>query len=264
MPIKTWAHSGGDFQTRNVNVYSSGSSNGGASPAWDAACAAWVATNNENGDTGTVNMAGDGGAGAGVAFANMTVSMQFENDGSISSAETVNTVRLVFDWAITNGPMGTATAQSELTSFDPAPDSQGSGASTGTYDHSMDGVTFGTPTMGDFFAAVGDPGGAIGVGLVYAASYTAGVFSAHNRRLAVSNLVWHIDYGASAPVVTDVSPSHGDLAGGTVVTLTGTGFTGTTTATFNGSTTTFTPSSDVSGTCVTPAHAVGDVTVSVS
>lgn len=71
-------------------------------------------------------------------------------------------------------------------------------------------------------------------------------------------------YAASAPVVTDVSPSHGDAAGGTVVTLTGTGFTGMTTASFGATTTAFTPASDVSGTCVSPAHATGEVTVTVS
>lgn len=71
-------------------------------------------------------------------------------------------------------------------------------------------------------------------------------------------------YGSAAPVVTDVAPTHGDASGGTVVTLTGTGFTGTTTASFNGSDTLFSPSSDTSGTCVTPAHAVGVVTVTVS
>jgi hypothetical protein len=70
-------------------------------------------------------------------------------------------------------------------------------------------------------------------------------------------------YTIGGAVVTDVSPTHGDKAGGTVVTLTGTGFTGATVATFNGSSTALTVSSDTSATCVAPAHAVGEVTVSV-
>lgn len=265
MPTKTWAASGGDFLTTNVNTYSSGSSTASASPAWDAACAAWVLTNLENGDTGTVNMAGDGGAGPGVSFANMSVLMQLENDGSISGAETCNTVRLVFDWNITNGPMGTATAESAFNStVDGTDDPHGSGASSGTYDKTIDGATLGTPTMGDLFAAAGDPGGVVGIGLIHNCLYTAGVFSAHNRRLAVSNLVWHIDYG-SAPVVTDVSPSHGDAAGGTVVTLTGTGLDTGTNAFFNGTAATdYQASSSTSATCISPAHAVGTVTVTVA
>lgn len=81
----------------------------------------------------------------------------------------------------------------------------------------------------------------------------------------LSALTIDFDYTPSGgAVVTDVSPTHGDVAGNTVVTLTGTGFTGKTVASFGSTTTAFTPASDVSGTCVTPAHAFGQVTVTVS
>lgn len=71
-------------------------------------------------------------------------------------------------------------------------------------------------------------------------------------------------YSASAPVVTDVSPTHGDAAGGTVVTLTGTDLDLGTNAFFNGTAASgYSASSSTSATCVTPEHAVGPVTVTV-
>lgn len=81
----------------------------------------------------------------------------------------------------------------------------------------------------------------------------------------ISVLSIEFTYTPAGAVVTDVSPTHGDLAGGTVVTLTGTGFTGATSVLF-GSTeaTDIVVASDTSLTCIAPAHAVGDVAVSVS
>jgi len=72
-------------------------------------------------------------------------------------------------------------------------------------------------------------------------------------------------YTPSGAVVTDVTPTHGDKAGGTVVTLTGTGFTGKTAALFGDTAGTgLVVASDTSATVVTPAHAVGQVTVTVT
>ena len=90
---------------------------------------------------------------------------------------------------------------------------------------------------------------------------TNGIFAVYDPVTTVDVLVGTFSVAA---IVTSVDPTHGDKAGGTVVTLGGTGFTGKTIATFNGSTTLFTPSSDTAGTCITPAHAVGQVTVTVS
>lgn len=91
-----------------------------------------------------------------------------------------------------------------------------------------------------------------------------GTFIAWDKGPTDQLLVGAFDVAPPTPIVTDVTPTHGDVEGGTVVTLTGTGFTGTTTATFGNTTTVFTPSSDTSGTCVSPAHATGTVTVTVS
>lgn len=68
----------------------------------------------------------------------------------------------------------------------------------------------------------------------------------------------------AAPVIQSVSPDHGSTAGGTSVTITGSGFTGATDVTFGGTpATSFTVDSGTQITAVTPAHAAGlaDVTV---
>lgn len=68
-----------------------------------------------------------------------------------------------------------------------------------------------------------------------------------------------------SPVVTNVDPTHGDAAGGTVVTLTGTGFTGATSVLFGGTVApSFTVNSDTSIVCVSPPHAYGETTVTVT
>jgi sugar lactone lactonase YvrE len=69
----------------------------------------------------------------------------------------------------------------------------------------------------------------------------------------------------TAPVVTWVSPSLGDVAGGTTVTVTGGGFTGATAVSFGGSAgTDLHVVSDTSLTVVTPAHASATVDVTLT
>lgn len=69
---------------------------------------------------------------------------------------------------------------------------------------------------------------------------------------------------AIVPTIASVSPNYGSKSGGTVVTITGTGFTGVTSVTFGG-----TAGSDLSVvsdtvlTVVTPPHAIGVVSVTV-
>lgn len=71
--------------------------------------------------------------------------------------------------------------------------------------------------------------------------------------------------GAPAPsTVTSVAPSSGTTAGGLAVTITGTNFSGTPVVTFGGSAaTSIVVVNSATITCVTPAHAVGAVTVAV-
>jgi len=69
----------------------------------------------------------------------------------------------------------------------------------------------------------------------------------------------------AAPTVTGVTPATGSEAGGTPVTIAGTGLTGATAVTFGGvPATSVTPVSDTSVTAVTPAHAPGPVDVVVT
>ena len=71
--------------------------------------------------------------------------------------------------------------------------------------------------------------------------------------------------GAAAPTVSSVSANSGPAAGGTNVTITGTGFVATPTVTFGGTSATnvaFVNSTTI--TCTTPAHAAGAVDVVVT
>jgi hypothetical protein len=74
-------------------------------------------------------------------------------------------------------------------------------------------------------------------------------------------------YDAAAPgtpTVTALDPGHGPAAGGTTVTVTGTGFTNASTVTIGGKTVTPTVVSGTSLTFTTPEHAAGAVTVMVT
>lgn len=67
------------------------------------------------------------------------------------------------------------------------------------------------------------------------------------------------------PTITTVAPTTGAAAGGTAVTITGTGFTGATGVTFGGTAgTNFVVVSATSITCMSPAHAAGAVDVVVA
>ncbi|MCE0539506.1 IPT/TIG domain-containing protein [Kineosporia rhizophila] len=68
----------------------------------------------------------------------------------------------------------------------------------------------------------------------------------------------------AAPNVTGLDPSVGPIAGGTRVTITGTGFTGATAVSFGGTSVTPTVSSNTSLTVTTPAHAAGTVDITVT
>jgi hypothetical protein len=70
-------------------------------------------------------------------------------------------------------------------------------------------------------------------------------------------------YG-SVPVVTSLTPSSGNIAGGTVVTIAGAGFTGATAVSFGGTAGTITNTTDTSLTVTAPAHAAGTVDVLVT
>ncbi|WP_022899088.1 IPT/TIG domain-containing protein [Humibacter albus] len=68
----------------------------------------------------------------------------------------------------------------------------------------------------------------------------------------------------AAPTIQSLTPSEGPVAGGTTVTITGTGFTGATAVTFGGETATgFSVDSPTQITVVTPAHDAGTVDVIV-
>jgi hypothetical protein len=260
----TWTHGGSPLFTDITNppagVAASGS--GSSTPDLATACATWNATADENGDTGTVSVTADGGN---PFFYNISIIMQLFDDGSFTPADVLNTLRIAFDYDITNGPMGTATALADLSvSGQLTPDTIGAGVQSGTFDETVLAADLGFATIGDLLTAYAI-GGGDGASVLCSFYYTAGTFSAHDRRLAISNLELTADYGVAGAVVTDVTPVHGDKAGGDVVTLTGTGFTGATSALFGATAGSgLVVASDTSATVVSPAHAVGQVTVTVT
>lgn len=67
-----------------------------------------------------------------------------------------------------------------------------------------------------------------------------------------------------APVVTSISPASGTTAGGTMVTITGTGFTGATAVTFGTAASVYTIVSDTKITATTPAGSAGATSVAVT
>lgn len=72
-------------------------------------------------------------------------------------------------------------------------------------------------------------------------------------------------YAAPTPTIGSISPVSGPITGGTLVTLTGAGFTGATAVSFGGSAgTAITVTSPTSLTVTTPAHALGLVDVTVT
>jgi hypothetical protein len=69
----------------------------------------------------------------------------------------------------------------------------------------------------------------------------------------------------AAPVVTSVTPNHGQQAGGQVVTITGTGFTGATSVRIGGqAATAVTVVNDTTITATSPAHAEGPASIAVT
>ena len=69
---------------------------------------------------------------------------------------------------------------------------------------------------------------------------------------------------STAPTVTGITPASGPAAGGTTVTITGTGFTKTTAVSFETTAASVTFTSSTTLSVVTPAHASGTVTVTVT
>jgi hypothetical protein len=258
MATYQWYHGGANDTEINVGLSGAGGA-GSSTPDFVTAFATWIATGDENGTTGTLNFTADGGA---AFFATFSLFLNIENNG-VDPATEIATVAMDFDYIVVNGPMGGGDAQSAFVTFvDPSDDIQPEGTTTASYSHSDTGANLGVPTFQDFYDQFDISGGSSAMELSWTCFTDSGVFSAHDRSLTISNLI--ITVTTAGAVVTDVTPTHGDKAGGDVVTLTGTGFTGKTTALFGATAVLFTPASDISGTCVSPAHAVGQVTVTVT
>lgn len=100
-------------------------------------------------------------------------------------------------------------------------------------------------------------------GITFALSSTKGVLTLAGAADGTAYALYAAQ--VSLPVVTLVAAASGSAAGGTAVTITGSGFGGATSAAFGGTNATaFTVVSDTSITCTTAAHAAGLVDVTVT
>src|SRR5262245_52889309 len=211
MATATWVHGGSPLFTDISTSPAGVSANGDLA----AAAATWDATGDENGDTGTVAVTSEVSPGS---IATVQVGAQVFDDGSFNPSDALNSLRLVFDWQLTNGPMGTATAGSSFNSIcDATDDPHGPGTSSGTYDRTITGVDLGVATIGDFFTFFGI-GGVVSISVNCVFNYASGTFSNHNRRLAISNFQVIVDYGATSLAI---SPSSGYTSGNESVSITG-------------------------------------------
>lgn len=248
MPSVTWTHAGSPHTTINLAF------SGTLTPAnWVTAINTWIATTNENGDSGTVLCA--------TAPSAAGLFMDLQNDGSIPPTATLLTIQMQFAWALTNGPMGGGSADSVIsTSIAMAPISSGPGASSGSYNQTNDITTvIGSNVPADLFTA--GP-----IGWVYSPTNT-GVFAAHNRRISVTAFSITVAYSVPTPTatVTRVTPASGTVNGGQAITITGVGFASASGATFGGvSVTAFHIVNDTTITAVTPEHVSGVVDVTVT
>lgn len=73
-----------------------------------------------------------------------------------------------------------------------------------------------------------------------------------------------VDLRAGIPIITSITPSRGPTGGGTVVTITGNGFVGTTSVTFGGTAAVFAVDGDTKITATTPAKPAGAYDVVVT
>jgi hypothetical protein len=141
---------------------------------------------------------------------------------------------------------------------------------------SNDGVTFSAPTSGSSgtFAGTGASvtvmtnENGIATAPVFTANLTVGSYSVSIAAASTSGPPPSGSYAltntpsTSSPAVTIISPGSGTAAGGTTVTITGTGFTGATAVNFGASPATFTVNSNTSITATSPnGTGVVDVTV---
>lgn len=199
-----------------------------------AASAAWVT--NLNGDSGV----GSADAGTGQQFA---VLGSLVDDASVPPAILITDVLIDFDWVV--APGGGTSGQT-------IGDGVNDGSAAGGSGH-FSAHTAGTAYLGgDRAALFTDPAVSWG----FAVTATAG-----SDRVAVSNYTVTITYDE---LPSAVEPAFGRTQGGTRVTITGSGFTGTPTVTFDGDPATeVIVRSDTTLTARTPAHAEGTVDVVV-
>jgi hypothetical protein len=161
-----------------------------------------------------------------------------------------------------------AAATPTVTAVSPASGSTGGGLTvtiTGTSFTEANAVSFGGVPVGPGSFTINSDSQITAVVPAQAAG-TVDVTVTNSTGTSATSSADHFTYSAAPlPAVTAVTPTSGSTAGGTVVTITGSGFSGATAVSF-GSTAagSFTVNSDTSITATAPAQAAGTVDITVT
>jgi hypothetical protein len=224
----------------------------------------------------TINVYGSNFTGAtGVTFGSVAASFTVQSDGwitAVAPSQAAATVDVkVTTYAGTSAAVSadhytyTAAAAPTVTVVTPATGNTAGGPLVtvlGTGFTGSTAVKFGTATASSFTVlsdtalTVNAPAGSAG---------TVDVTVTTPSGTSSTGSADHYSYSSgSAPSVTGVSPSSGGTGGGTVVVVSGSGFTGATGVSFGSYAATFTVNSDTQLTAIAPAQAAATVDVQVT
>jgi IPT/TIG domain-containing protein len=213
--------------------------------AFAAVAAAWD-TAAFNGDTGTISVPNT----AGLPKIALEITGAALDDSVIPAGATILTARAAFDWSATADGANTWGLTSVAAPTVPVTITT---SASGHLDTVL--VDFGVGiSRADFFDLITQWEWKLDL------SATDGL--THNFRIVITNWAITVTYSAP-PVETSATPDSGPVAGGTLVTITGTDFNSATAVTFDGLAAAFAVISDTTLTAVSPSHAAGLVTIAI-
>jgi hypothetical protein len=261
----------------------SGTSSTGSADHFTASAAAvpaitsLSATSGNSSGGSVITISGSGFTGAtGVSFGNTAAATFTVNSDTLLTVPVPGSTAGIWDVTIT-GPGGTsalasadrftfnATSAPTVTSLATGSGSTAGGtvvSITGTNFTGATGVSFGTLAAASFTVISSTQ--ILATSPAQAAGTIDVTVSTPTGTSVVSSSDHFTYNAASAPSVTAVSPTSGSTAGGTVVTITGSGFTGATAVSFGTVAASFTVYTDGSIVATAPAQAAGTVDITVT
>lgn len=204
---------------------------------------------------------------------NYGIGVYFTDDGTIPAAATIDSVEFIITHRVDGTGTGMTSTLVRWIQYIPPPDDGWDRYALKIYSPTGD---LSSTTFVDYTSGVMATNPSTGVAWtrseLFSATNILDLFSGPG--FGLNGPTYFVDYfalqvtysgGTPAPTVSSITPPSGSTAGGTAVTITGTGFVATPTVTFGGSAATSVVFvSSTSLTCVTPAHAAGAVDVVVT